>query len=71
MELNWNFQRGGGIIGQSPSVGGGGGGGGGGGKDIFWNHTIIYFKKENNKCTCSAHYTVLSEQSSHFTNIQN
>ena len=58
------FPEGRGIKGQSPSVGGGG-------MDIFWNHTIIYFKKENNKCTCPAHYTVLSEQSSHFTNIQN
>ena len=36
MKLNWNFRRGGGVIGQIPSVGGGGGGG----MDIFWNHTI-------------------------------
>ena len=27
MKLNWNFRRGGGVIGQIPSVGGGGGGG--------------------------------------------
>ena len=26
MKLNWNFQRGGRVIGQIPSVGGGGGG---------------------------------------------
>ena len=37
MKLNWNFRRGGGVIGQIPSMGGGGGGGG---MDIFWNHTI-------------------------------
>ena len=42
MKLNWNFWRGGGVIGQIPSVGGGGGGGGGGegGMDIFWNQTF-------------------------------
>ena len=33
MKLNWNFRRGGGVIGQIPSVGGGG-------MDIFWNHTL-------------------------------
>ena len=32
MKLNWNFQRGGGVIGQIPSVGGD--------MDIFWNHTM-------------------------------
>ena len=37
-KLNWNFQRGGGVIGQIPSVGGGGGGN----MDIFWNHTLYF-----------------------------
>ena len=31
MKLNWNFQRGGGLIGKIPFVGG---------MDIFWNHTM-------------------------------
>ena len=31
MKLNWNFRRGGGVIGQIPSVGG---------MDIFWNQTL-------------------------------
>ena len=34
MKLNWNLWRGGGVIGQIPSVGG---------MDIFWNHTIESF----------------------------
>ena len=33
LELNWNFQRGGGFKPKKPSVGGGG-------MDIFWNHTL-------------------------------
>ena len=33
----WNFWRGGGVIGQIPSVGGGGG------MDIFWNYTFYLY----------------------------
>jgi len=33
MELNWNFQRGGEVLGKIPSVGELG-------MDIFWNYTI-------------------------------
>ena len=38
MELNWNFRRGGGVMGQIPSVGG---------MDIFWNHTISHNQPEH------------------------
>ena len=42
MKLNWNFQRGGGVIGQIPSVRGGGGGGGGGGRVWIFSGTTQF-----------------------------
>ena len=48
LKLNWNFRRGGGVIGQIPSVGG---------MDIFWSHTIgvmqgLFLLTENKSCLC-------------------
>ena len=38
MKLNWNFQRGGGILEKNPFYRGG--------MDIFWNYTISLEQKE-------------------------
>ena len=37
MKLNWNFQMGGGGLGENPFRGGG--------MDIFWNYTLYHITK--------------------------
>jgi len=41
LELNWNFQRGGEVLGKNPICGGG--------MNIFWNCTL---NKKNGTCFC-------------------